>query len=49
MLGNFSLLAVPTSGGSPAQIIYNGGGGKIVATWVDSSGNAQQTELDFTG
>jgi hypothetical protein len=49
MTGNFSLLSVPTSGSASAQIVYNGGGGKVVATWTDSSGNAQQTELDFTG
>jgi hypothetical protein len=49
MVGNFSLLAAPSSGNASAQIVYNGGGGKVVASWTDSGGNAQQTELDFNG
>jgi hypothetical protein len=49
MTGSFNLLAVPTSGNASAQIVYNGGGGKVVATWTDSTGAPQQTELDFTG
>jgi hypothetical protein len=49
MTGSFSLLAGPTSGSASAQIVYNGGGGKLVATWTDSTGAPQQTELDFTG
>jgi hypothetical protein len=49
MQGDFSLLSGPTSGNASAQVVYNGGGGKLVASWVDSTGAAQQTELDFTG
>lgn len=49
MVGSFSVLSAPTSGSASGQIVYHGGGGKVVASWVDSTGAAQQTELDFTG
>lgn len=49
LTGDFSASSAPSSGSSPAQIVYNGGGGQLSASWVDSNGTPQLTLLRFNG